>query len=382
MRKNAVSNLQGYSQSELYDHLKVVIEEAFRTYRDENQENCAMRGWSMSDYRFEDAEGRVNLLGARGFSKDTMAPCVSSSMAWDDTCFVVYKLHGEKRVESYYLNTEQNSVDKAEEPEGGRSFLVTGTHRYRLGFHNGKSGRQRALEPESVVKTLWDKNQNSVDDDQPGGPQWISSINIHFGGNGDSPKGWSAGCQTIRNQADYDDFRTRIERDTSILGSIDNEFAPQPARDGTRVLIYTLVDGSCLIGSGAPAPGRKPEAGGPSANPWGPQLAAPDRRRNGDGVKHPKGHNRPRTPTPDGGPRRRAADDKPTVKAGSSGQAVRTLQNRLTRLGHDPGPVDGSFGARTESAVRSFQKANSLSASGIVGPETWALLIAPARSNK
>ena len=340
MTKQAVANLRGYSQSELYDHLRDVIDEAFRTYRQENEANCDRFGWSMSDFRFEDADGRVNLLGARGFSKDTMEPCTSTSTAWDDTCFLIYRLNGDKRVESYYLNTEQNSVDKAEQPQGGLSFLVTGTHRYRLGFHKQT---QRALEPESKVKTLWDKNQNFIDDDQPGGPQWISTINIHFGGNGATPTGWSAGCQTIRNQADYDAFRTRIESDTSIIGSIDNEFAPRPKQDGTRVLIYTLVEGRCLVDGAA-------------------DVVDPPR----DGV---------------GEQRRHPAEDRPTVRLGSTGPAVQRLQKRLARLGHDPGPADGMFGARTDSAVRSFQKARSLTADGIVGRNTWEALMEREKTN-
>jgi Putative peptidoglycan binding domain len=376
MKRNSVSNLRGYGESELYDHLKAVIEEAFETYRQENQEDCARNGWSMSDFRFEDADGRVNLLGVRGFSKDTMEPCTSSNMAWDDTCFVIYTLNGQKCVESYYLNTEQNSVDKAQAPQGGKSFLVTGTHRYRLGFHKTT---QRALEPESVVKTLHDKNQNFVDDEKTG-PQWLTTINIHFGGDDTSPKGWSAGCQTIRNQLDYDAFRTRIESDTSIIGSIDNEFAPRPKRNGTRVLIYTLVDGSCLVGPGAPAPGRGNDTDSPSTTPWIPEPSSQSQRPKGDRLNNPKRHNPPSAAKPERG--LGPATDRPTVQAGSTGQAVQALQKRLTRLGHDPGPVDGSFGPRTVAAVRSFQKANALVADGIVRADTWSALMARAKSRQ
>jgi peptidoglycan hydrolase-like protein with peptidoglycan-binding domain/DNA invertase Pin-like site-specific DNA recombinase len=49
---------------------------------------------------------------------------------------------------------------------------------------------------------------------------------------------------------------------------------------------------------------------------------------------------------------------------------VRALQRKLRTLGAHPGPVDGRFGARTEAAVRRFQRARGLAADGIVGPHT------------
>ena len=67
---------------------------------------------------------------------------------------------------------------------------------------------------------------------------------------------------------------------------------------------------------------------------------------------------------------------QPTLRRGSSGSAVKTLQARLQTLGFDPGPIDGIFGSGTDSAVRAFQRARGLGVDGIVGPQTWAALYA------
>jgi hypothetical protein len=53
---------------------------------------------------------------------------------------------------------------------------------------------------------------------------------------------------------------------------------------------------------------------------------------------------------------------------------IRELQQALLTAGYDPGPVDGTFGQRTEAAVVAFQTANGLSVDGRVGPETAAAL--------
>ncbi len=55
-------------------------------------------------------------------------------------------------------------------------------------------------------------------------------------------------------------------------------------------------------------------------------------------------------------------------------QAVIDLQTILARLGFDPGPVDGWFGAKTEAAVIAFQRANYLVPDGIVGALTREVL--------
>ena len=72
--------------------------------------------------------------------------------------------------------------------------------------------------------------------------------------------------------------------------------------------------------------------------------------------------------------------DKPPMrtmlKKGMEGEDVLALQTRLIELGYDLGSkgADGKFGAKTEEAVKKFQKANGLKDDGIAGPKTLETL--------
>ncbi|HAX30969.1 MAG TPA: hypothetical protein DCX96_06820 [Oscillibacter sp.] len=66
--------------------------------------------------------------------------------------------------------------------------------------------------------------------------------------------------------------------------------------------------------------------------------------------------------------------DMPMLYRGCTGDAVKTLQEKLNAKGFNSGNVDGIFGAKTYAAVTAFQKANSLGVDGIVGKLTWAKL--------
>lgn len=62
------------------------------------------------------------------------------------------------------------------------------------------------------------------------------------------------------------------------------------------------------------------------------------------------------------------------VSYGSTGSAVRELQEALNRHGYHL-DVDGVFGEKTKAAVRSYQKKNGLLLDGIAGDETWGSLM-------
>lgn len=58
------------------------------------------------------------------------------------------------------------------------------------------------------------------------------------------------------------------------------------------------------------------------------------------------------------------------LKKGHSGNRVAAMQTKLKALGYDPGPADGKFGDKTESAVKKFQTDKRLTVDGIAGNQT------------
>lgn len=67
----------------------------------------------------------------------------------------------------------------------------------------------------------------------------------------------------------------------------------------------------------------------------------------------------------------------PLLKQGSKSDTVKALQLLLIGYGFPCGEAgaDGVYGWATDAAVRSFQKANMLSADGICGDDTWRKLL-------
>ena len=67
----------------------------------------------------------------------------------------------------------------------------------------------------------------------------------------------------------------------------------------------------------------------------------------------------------------------PFLQCGCRSEAVRAAQLLLRGRGFDLGRTgaDGDFGAKTEAAVRRFQRSRGLETDGVIGPLTWAALI-------
>lgn len=63
-----------------------------------------------------------------------------------------------------------------------------------------------------------------------------------------------------------------------------------------------------------------------------------------------------------------------SAKAGGSAEHVKAAQQALKDKGHDPGAIDGRMGPKTKAALKDFQKAEGLKATGRLDNDTMAKL--------
>lgn len=246
----------------LYDHLRDVWKRAQKRFGNEGK----------AEYDFQDENGRVNVLSARGFDHATRKPVPSTNTKYDDCMFLVYKTkEGTKKVSLYQCTTEWTIA-------GSSSVLLLGQHKYALGNHGisryathvslkDVKKRQdlskknyRALRPNPTVRTTLVSDENKVGQvgETSDKAYDAGDINIHYGGDtglvpADRSGAWSAGCQVIAGIDKYLEFIKIVESDTSIKGTINNELSDKPSKDGTRSLIYTLVEGDFLAPSSTSA---------------------------------------------------------------------------------------------------------------------------------
>ena len=70
-----------------------------------------------------------------------------------------------------------------------------------------------------------------------------------------------------------------------------------------------------------------------------------------------------------------------TLKWGSTGAAVKKLQEALKNRGYYSGKIDSTFGSGVYAAVKAFQKDNGLKVDGVAGPATQILLYGSSASS-
>lgn len=63
-----------------------------------------------------------------------------------------------------------------------------------------------------------------------------------------------------------------------------------------------------------------------------------------------------------------------SLRLGSTGTKVRDLQQNLTTLGYYWADITGSFGSKTEAAVKNFQQKNNLTVDGVAGSKTLSAI--------
>lgn len=65
----------------------------------------------------------------------------------------------------------------------------------------------------------------------------------------------------------------------------------------------------------------------------------------------------------------------PTLRKGDSGAQVKALQALLNGYGYGCGKVDGGFGVKTDSAVKSYQAVMGMAVDGVCGDAVWRKLL-------
>ena len=83
----------------------------------------------------------------------------------------------------------------------------------------------------------------------------------------------------------------------------------------------------------------------------------------------------------------RAGQSGSAVGSGSSASGqmsqdqIKQIQQALKDKGHDPGPIDGNMNARTQQAIRDFQKSQKLTVTGTLDSSTASALgVTPSSS--
>ena len=141
-----------------------------------------------------------------------------------------------------------------------------------------------------------------------------------------------------------------------------NAVATTPTTE-TRMTVSDAIRATALAAVSTPPPMPPPARVTTAANASGTQAQA-----------------RAAAPRAPSTVRTAVASIAPTLRRGSTGVAVRAVQQlinhdiRCRSLPVEPLVVDGIYGVRTEGAVRAFQQQHGVVVDGIVGPATWQFL--------
>lgn len=70
-----------------------------------------------------------------------------------------------------------------------------------------------------------------------------------------------------------------------------------------------------------------------------------------------------------------SVDASASFERGDDGQEVLSIQKRLVELNYTVSKLDGDFGPETEAAIKKFQADRGLEIDGVIGPQTYKILM-------
>ena len=131
---------------------------------------------------------------------------------------------------------------------------------------------------------------------------------------------------------------------------------------GSVFVAAWVTAGAALAQSGNKSNTINPDVSGPGASSGGSKS-----ERSGDSSDVPLPKGSPSSGTVEQG---RSDSSSGAMSQRNSSANIREAQEALKSKGYDPGPVDGRIGARTKEAIRSFQSASNLEATGTLDAQT------------
>lgn len=220
------------------------------------------------------------------------------------------------------------------ENSSGATVSKVQTELKALGYYYGQITGNAGPKTVAAIKSF--QGKNGLTADGIAGPQTIAKIDAAYEAKGGSSSGSGSSASGLKLNSKGTDVRN-LQQDLTTLGyywaEITGNFGAK-----TETAVKRFQEENGLTADGV--------AGTKTLN----AIAAAVARKGG-------------TPASGG-------SAGTTLKLNSQGTKVSQLQTDLKQLGYYYAKITGNFGAKTEAAVKAFQKAKGLTADGVAGTKT------------
>ncbi len=220
------------------------------------------------------------------------------------------------------------------ENSSGATVSKVQTELKALGYYYGQITGNAGPKTVAAIKSF--QSKNGLTADGIAGPQTIAKIDVAYEAKGGSSSGSGSSASGLKLNSKGTDVRN-LQQDLTTLGyywaEITGNFGAK-----TETAVRRFQEENGLTADGV--------AGTKTLN----AIAAAGARKGG-------------TPASGG-------SAGTTLKLNSQGTKVSQLQTDLKQLGYYYAEITGNFGAKTEAAVKAFQKAKGLTADGVAGTKT------------